>query len=181
RVLFRSLHLPSLSMINAIDSHKELLRAQKFDLSPWLSHPGASSGELYEITNEATLGLSETEIIYRLIQMVDELVSAEKSAQSRIRDEYTVQLEDRVKRALALARNARLLAFDEGVEVLSSLRLGVSTGLLNELSIRLLNETLMASQTAHLEFDAGQPCDETRSDMLRAELFRTNFAENETV
>lgn len=175
------LHLPALTMTDGLEEFRETLKAEKIALAPWLGTGGGSTGELYELSNAATLGLSESEIIYRVAQRVDELVEAEREAQTRVTNEFRVQLEDRVNRALALARSARLLAFDECVEVLSSLRLGVSTGLLDSLSMRLLNETLMASQLAHLELDSGQPSDETRSDTLRAELFRGKFAENETV
>lgn len=169
-------HLPALTMLNAIASHRESVRAHRLELSPWLESEVSSGGELFELTNRASLGISETEIVYQVGQVLDELVAAENAGQKRIYEDFRVQLEDRVERALALAQKARLLAFDEGIEVLSSLRLGVSTGLLDTMPLRLLNETLMASQQAHLELQSGHPCDETQSKLLRAELFRENFS-----
>lgn len=172
------LHLPALTMLNAVGSHRESVRVHRLELTPWMSASGVSGGELYELTNRGSLGMSETEIVYQVAQVLDEVVAAEMSAQKRLLQDYRIQLEDRVERALALAQNARLLAFDESIEVLSSLRLGVSTGLLKTVSLRLLNETLMTSQPAHLELKSGELCDETRSNMLRAGLFRENFSGN---
>lgn len=169
-------HLPALTMLNAIEAHRESVRTHRLELTPWMAAEQASGGELYELTNRGTLGVSETEIVYQAAQVLDELVESERSAQQRLMQDFRIQLEDRVERALALAQQARLLAFEEGVDVLSSLRLGVSTGLLNAISPKLLNETLMASQRAHLELKSGELCDETRSCMLRAELFREKFS-----
>lgn len=169
-------HLPALTMLNAIGAHRDSVRVHRLELTPWMAADGASAGELFELTNRGSLGVSETEIVYQTAQVLEELVEAERSAQKRLLQDFRIQLEDRVERALALAQQARLLAFEEGLEVLSSLRLGVSTWLLRTISPRLLNETLMASQQAHLELTSGELCDETQSSMLRAELFRENFS-----
>ena len=118
------------------------------------------------------------EILYHFTQTVDEFVGLEQSAQKLIADTDALQLEDRIERALGLARNARLLAFDEGLGVLSSLRLGVSTGLLKEYTLDTLNEMSIIAQDAHVQLNFGESCDSTMCKTHRAQLFRNCFAEH---
>ena len=77
---------------------------------------------------------------------------------------------------MGLAQGTRLLAFSEAVTVLSSLRLGVSEGLLGQFSLQQINEVYIAAQDAHVDMKSGRDCDELTRNAERAELFRARFA-----
>jgi protein arginine kinase len=85
-------------------------------------------------------------------------------------------IQDRVGRALGIARGARLLDFGEALTLLSSIRLGIATGNAEGCSIQGINELLLASQNGHLEMKAGHTCDDLTLSMERADLFRARFA-----
>ncbi len=76
----------------------------------------------------------------------------------------------------AIVRGARLLEFDEAVDLLSSLRLGVALGLVDNHSLQDVNEVLMASQRAHIQMRLAGDCDEFRISSERADLVRAKFA-----
>ena len=84
-------------------------------------------------------------------------------------------LEDRVGRAEGVAQGARLIGFSEGLALLSSLRLGVETGLLPKCSLAELNQLFLASQGAHLALAHGEACDAWTLTSDRADLFRARL------
>jgi len=138
--------------------------------------PNQAEGDLFLLVNTGSLGESEEEILFHLRHVVGDLVNAEKEACSTLLASSSRGLEDRVNRALGVARHARLLGFSEGLNVLSALRLGITSSLLDKITLRTLNEVLLASQGAQLETAKGQPCDALTLSMERADLFRSRFS-----
>ena len=137
-----------------------------------------AQGDLYVLTNLRTLGESEEEVLFHLRHAATEIIRREKAAREEFASKEHRRLEDRVARALGVARSARLLGFTEAVSLLSSLRLGLDTGLLQGFTLPQLNELLLVSQSAHIKMKAGQDCDEWMMGVERADLFRSRFAEN---
>jgi len=137
-----------------------------------------AEGDLYLLSNVSTLGISEEEIVYHLRHLSVDVVAKEHEARETLEREGRRRLEDRVCRALGLARNARLLGFSEGLELLSSIRLGVSTGLIADCSMRDVNELLISSQSFHVRTRTGHDSDELAVSVKRADLFRAQFSPN---
>lgn len=167
------LHLPALTMLNTIQS----INTDQ-NIHPLYPQQNIATGEFYRISNPGCLGLSELEIIYHLVQAIGEIVTQERDARIQLNDTHPEQLEDRIQRALGLSRSARLLAFDEGIGVLSSIRLGIANGLLKNVSLKTINQIFMDAHDAHLRLNCGEPCDEIQCNTMRAELFSKQFADN---
>jgi protein arginine kinase len=141
-----------------------------------LSKPFVITGaNLYFLSNMATLGTSEEETIFHLRHYAMDTIEQEKRSRETLLHDAPRRLEDRVGRALGVARHARLLEFDEGLAVLSALRLGVETGLARQFSVAKINEILMNSQNAHIEMKLGRDCDDVTLVGERAELFNSSF------
>ena len=132
-------------------------------------------GDLYVLTNGATLGVSEQEIVFHLHGTAAEIVDRETQARGALVAEEPRLLEDRVARALAIAGSTRLLGFGEAMELLSSVRLAVSAGLGHRHTLPQLDQLLMSSQSAHLRAMLGRECDEGELSVARADLFRARF------
>ena len=170
------LHLPGLAMTGEREKLIEDFRDKRFALNPVVGPHGEELADLFRLINPSTLGRPESEIVLRIKMAASDLVGRERSARARIRTELPLQLEDRVGRALGVARGARLLEFGEGVSVLSSLRMSVSEGLLEGFGIHAINEVFMASHSAQIELKLNQSCDELTLSSERADLFRARFA-----
>ena len=170
------LHLPGLAMTGELAKVIEEFRDKRFALNPVVGPHGEELADFLRLINPSTLGRPESEIVLRIKMAATEIVSRERSARARIRTELPLQLKDRVGRALGVARGARLLEFGEGISVLSSLRMGVSEGLLDGFSIHAINEVFMASHSAQIELRYNQTCDELTLSLERADLFRARFA-----
>lgn len=208
------LHLPALTMTNAITHAMESASAQHLLLSgvrlgggPESGKAGLESydspmghdtdealytdmdgalrtavtqtaGDLYVLVNRSTLGLSEAEIVFNVRHAATAIAKEEKAAREALLQEGSRSLEDKAGRARGVAGNARLLGFNEGVTLLSALRLGVDMGVMPALDLNQVDELLMASQGAHIEIHKGKPCDALALSMARADLFRSKVAGN---
>lgn len=113
--------------------------------------PGTETlGELYLVCSHATLGRSEPELLFGVQHTAAELHSAEERARAQMLSTNRIGLEDRVGRAIGIAQGARLVGFEEGYALLSSLRLGAACHLPQTPPLAVLNELLITSQGAHL-------------------------------
>ena len=81
-------------------------------------------------------------------------------------------IEDKIWRAYGLLRYARSLSFEEVMNLLSGVRLGLSMNILNGLRVYTLNKIMIYAQTAHLEQAAGRTLSEAESDLHRATYVR---------
>ena len=188
------LHLPGLTMRGDIPRLSEKAHARRNALRDLFyddpDKTGASNKEhageglgplmvgganLYFLSNVATLGTSEEETVFHLRHYATEIIDEEKRCREALLRDTPRRLEDRVGRAIGIARHARLMEFDEGLAVLSALRLGLETGLLGQVTVPKLNVVLMNSQNAHIEMKLARDCDDATLVMERAELFNASF------
>ncbi|MGH7592260.1 MAG: ATP--guanido phosphotransferase, partial [Gemmatimonadales bacterium] len=117
-------------------------------------------GHLFQLSNQTTLGKSEIELVDHLSRMVRQVMEYEERARIALRSDAVVALEDKVWRAWAVLRHARVLSFDETVNLLSGVRLGVGMQLLPDVPLYLLNRLLVLAQTAHVAQAAGVSLDD---------------------
>lgn len=172
-----TLHLPGLAAQGELPMIEELVREKRHLFQPLFNQRGNAAGDVYRVSNISTLGRSEEEILFHLRNLVaGSILSSERDARARLASEAPLRLEDMVGRALGIARGARLLEFREALSVWSSLRLGVSRGMMDSHSLPSLNEVLLMCQPAHLEMRHGQANDEAALNAERAELFRARFS-----
>ena len=134
-------------------------------------------GNLFQLSNQTTLGKSESELLDHLGRLVRQVMEYEVQARGVLRREASRMLEDRVWRAWGLLQHARSLLFEELVELLSAVRLGVSLGILPNLSLAPLNRLLVLAQTAHVARANGTGLDDEALAVHRASLVRRLLAD----
>lgn len=137
-------------------------------------------GNLFQVSNQTTLGKEEEELVGHLTRVVGKVVDYERSARSRMLREAPGILEDKVWRAYGILRHARSLGAEEMMNLLSALRLGISLKLLQSPRVETLNEILVFGQTAHLEEAAGAGLGEVEADVARATYVRTRLQSDES-
>lgn len=138
-----------------------------------------TEGDLFQLRNRTTLGHTEEEIVFRLNQCAAEIVRKEGALRERLRESGAEELQDRVERAQALAARARLIPFEESFALLSSLRLGVSLGLVSGTTMADLNSSLIHSQGAHVEQQlppGADVLDDLNLKRMRARQFKARFS-----
>lgn len=137
-------------------------------------------GNLFQVSNQTTLGKQEDELIAHLGRVVKKVVDYERSARSMMLREAPGVLEDKVGRAYGILRYAQSLSTAEMMNLLSALRLGVSLKLLKSPRVQTLNEILVFGQMAHLEAAAGRALSGSEADASRAAYVRTRLESDES-
>lgn len=131
-----------------------------------------SAGNMFQISNQITLGRREDEIIAHLEQIVLELIEHESSARTRLMDDRALMVEDHVARAFGILSNARMLTSGEALNLLSTLRLGIDLGMIDQFSRRDLDMLFIAIQPAHLQKLENKALGPDDRDVVRAEMLR---------
>ncbi len=107
-------------------------------------------GNLFQLSNQTTLGKSEEELLDHLSKIVRQVIEYERQARDRLVQNAPTVIGDKVWRAYGLLRYARSLSFEETMNLLSGVRLGAGVGLIDEVSIYTLNKLLVYAQPAHV-------------------------------
>lgn len=129
-------------------------------------------GNLFQLSNQTTLGKTEAELLEHLGRLVVEVMGHEARARQVLLRDAPMLVEDRVWRAWGLLRHARVLTFDETLNLLSGVRLGIGMGILPRRDWMILNRLLVEAQDAHLARQAGIGLDDEALPVHRAELVR---------
>ncbi|HLS48164.1 MAG TPA: protein arginine kinase [Gemmatimonadales bacterium] len=125
-------------------------------------------GNFFQLSNQTTLGKTEPELLDHLGKMVRQVMDYEEQARQVLLRSAPTIIEDKVWRAFGLLRYARSLSFDEAMNLLSGVRLGVGTGLVPGVSMYTLNKLLVHTQPAHLAIAEGLPLGDPALAIRRA-------------
>lgn len=129
-------------------------------------------GNIFQISNQITLGKSEMDIVEDLKSVVGQLISQERSAREALRKTSNIQLEDRVYRSYGILANCRIIETKEAARCLSDVRLGIDMGYIKNVSRNILNELMIVTQPGFLQQYAGGQLRPNERDIRRAGLIR---------
>jgi protein arginine kinase len=169
------IHLPGLALTREVE--KILRGALQVGLAVrGLFGEGTETrGNLFQISNQVSLGKSEEEIVGELGKITRDVIGFEHRARDYLFEKLRTEIEDKVFRAEAILNSARLLSTAEATNLLGLLRLGVATGLLSKPSLRAINELLVLSRPANLQVYYDEEMTPPDRDARRAELVRARL------
>lgn len=170
------LHLPAMVQMKQIEKLFHAANQTGLTVRGFYGEGTMASGDLYQISNQVTLGCTEEQILQELLKILPTILEYER----RCRDELLsprrrLRLEDRCHRALATLRSARILSTDEAMQNLSMVRLGILTDVLDHVDLARVNELLVLAQPAHIQTMQGRAVEAPERDSLRADLLRSSL------
>ena len=168
------LHLSGLKLTGEIEKVKHAAMDMSLAVRGFHGEGSDAAGDLYQLSNQTTLGKSESRLLAEMEKdIVPRVIDYERHARKTLMQTRRVWLEDRVHRALATLRGARLMAAGESLDLLGLVRLGESLGLLPEIHANVVSQLLLDVQPAHLQGIAGRELDPQEQRIERARLIRT--------
>ncbi len=170
------LHLPALVHLKQVDKVFQAASRTGLAVRGFNGEGTPAMGDLYQISNQITLGKSEDEILASLKDLLPRLLEYEERCRQELATRGRVKLEDKVHRALALLRSARTISSEEAMQHLSSVRLGAVLGLLAGLDLQRIGELFVLAQPAHLQKLEGRPLEADERDQRRAAFLRARLA-----
>jgi len=129
-------------------------------------------GNVFQISNQITLGKSEEDIVEDLRGVVMQLIQQEMAARRDLLKLSKIQLEDRVFRSLGILANSRIIQSKEAAKCLSDVRLGIDLGLIEGISRNILNELMVLTQPGFLQHYFKEALTPDERDSRRASLIR---------
>ncbi|MDR1521063.1 MAG: protein arginine kinase [Planctomycetota bacterium] len=169
------LHLPALVMTRQIEKVFRAVYEMRLAVRGFYGEGTEAFGELYQISNQATCGKSEIDLIDDVEAVVFAIMRYEEKARVELATAERGQLEDRVWRSWGLLRHARRMNSEEAMRHLSSLRLGLALGVFGDLGMPELERLFLYSQPAHLQRLEGRELDSGDRDAARAAFIRKSL------
>lgn len=165
-------HLPGLVLTKEINKILQALTQVGLTFRGLYGEGSEVVGNLFQLSNQTTLGKSERELLDQLGKLVRQVLEHEERSRQILLRDATAILEDKVWRAFGLLRYARTLSFEETMNLLSGVRLGVGLGLIPNVGMYTLNKLLVFTQPAHLAAAQGRELVEEEVPVRRAAYVR---------
>lgn len=163
------LHLPALTALNRIQPLAATVSKLGLTIRGAYGEGSAPMGDLYQLSNQVTLGISEKAAIENLKTIVLQLAAQERAARTEFLKD--LETEDMIYRAYGILKSARLLNTKEFMQLISRVRMGAVGGLL-PIDPKRINELMVSLQPAGLNTKAGRTLDARERDELRAKCVR---------
>lgn len=167
------LHLPGLKLTGELDKLRRATKELGLAVRGYYGENTDATGDLFQISNQTTLGKNEEQIRQEFEKHVLPLVlEYERASRVLLVEKRRRSTEDQVFRALGVLRGARLLSPDEAMAHLSLVRLGVLMGLVTDVPEQAVAQLLLLVQPAHLQRLLGREMDQQKRREARADLVR---------
>ncbi len=169
------LHLPSVSASGNVGSIINALKKVGLTIRGIYGEGSEAVGDLYQVSNQLTLGETEDEIIEKLSRVVYQLIKREKNTRNYLLEKKHVEFEDRIFRAKGLLSNARVISSKEALKNLSTIKLGIDSGVLKEFKGDELIDLMISIRPGNVQCMEDKVMDKNERDIKRADVLRDYF------
>lgn len=171
------LHLPALKLTKEIERVARAARDMRLAVRGMHGEGTDAVGDLYQLSNQTTLGKTEHEIIQAFSdKIVPKIVEYERTARKSLAQHSPYQLDDKLWRAFGILSHARRITSDETQTLLSPLRMGIHMKRFDQFDIATLNELFLYTQPGHLQKLHGQTLSDEERDAVRADYLRKRLS-----
>ena len=171
-------HLPALVLTKEIQKVFQALQKISLAVRGLYGEGSQAMGDFYQISNQVTLGKSEEQLIRNLKEVVPNIINYERRVRSALVKENRQSLHDQVSRAYGILQSAQAISSEETMHLLSSVRMGINLGLIDDLEISTVNELFIHTQPAHLQKLRKQHLESADRNAARATYLRSRLSGN---
>ena len=168
-------HLPALNLTGNIGKILQTVTQIGLTIRGLYGEGTEFLGNLFQISNQITLGRSEGEIVDNLNGVTTQIIEKEREARNILLNHNRIQLEDKVWRSWGILKNAKIMSSQECMKLLSDIRLGMDLKIIENLQVSILNEIMIETQPASINKYANKELTPEARDILRAEIIRTKL------
>ncbi|NIR50478.1 protein arginine kinase [candidate division KSB1 bacterium] len=165
-------HLPALSLQENVNEVINELPTSEIAVRGFYGEGSESVGNIFQISNQLTLGRTEENIVERITRIAMRLTDLEREARDDLLKNDRIKLEDAVYRAVGLLQKAKIMSSLEAMNLISNVRLGYELGLLKNLSRMALHQLMVLVQPAHLQKLFEKELHSQERDVVRAKFIR---------
>ena len=166
------LHLGGLALMEAAEAVARASQILGISVRGLYGEGTAALGDLYQVSNETSLGIPETEIVQRVLGVAEHYMRKERDSR-----EYLIRNERRaivglLWDSLEAIKRVDGLSADTALRCISLLRVGIAMGLVEGIIMEDLNELLLRLRTGDPALWYASRYAEQQTDGARAMTFR---------
>ncbi len=166
------LHLPGLVLSEQINPIIQSVNKLGLAVRGLYGEGTEALGNVFQVSNQMTLGESETVIVERLEKVVSQIIEHEENARAKLLEQKTKVVFNHIGRAYGVLANAHSISSKETMNLLSLLRLGVDLNLFPNTNRALVDELFLTTQPAHLQKQQSDKLSAEERDLIRADMVR---------
>lgn len=146
------LHVPGLCYTQYMQKMIPVIQQMGLSFRPLFDKGNESKGNLYIVANQMTSGFSEQEIIDNIVSAVQVITEKELRARLALLKFNGRVLKNSVLRALGIMKYSSWLEWDEAMDFISKIRLGIDLGFITEVSCKEMGKLVVAIQPAYIKY-----------------------------
>jgi len=166
------LHLPGLVLAEQINPIIQSVNKLGLAVRGLYGEGTEALGNVFQVSNQMTLGESESTIVERLEKVLAQIIEHEENARASLLEKKAKVVYNHIGRAYGILANAHSISSKETMNLLSLLRLGVDMALFPGVDRSIADELFILTQPAHLQRQHSEKLSAEERDLLRADMLR---------
>jgi protein arginine kinase len=166
------LHLPGLVLAEQINPIIQSVNKLGLAVRGLYGEGTEALGNVFQVSNQMTLGETETAIVERLEKVLAQIIEHEENARASLLEKKPKMVYNHIGRAYGILANAHSISSKETMNLLSLMRLGIDVGLFPGVDRALVDELFILTQPAHLQKQHSEKLSAEERDLLRADMVR---------
>ena len=166
------LHLPALTMAGQMGAVNQGVAKLGLTIRGLYGEGSEALGNLYQVSNQITLGRTEQEIVETIGAVCKQLTDLERKQRKALTERDADALEDQLMRSVGLFAYARRMDSKEFMQRWSDVRLASALGMV-DIPLEKLDELIYEAQPACVIQKAGKELTAMQRDQARAGMTRT--------
>jgi len=166
------LHLPALVLTKEIQKVFQALQKIGLAVRGLYGEGSQAMGDFYQVSNQATLGKSEEDIIATIKDVIPNILNYERRGRTALVKDNRRGVHDQVCRAYGNLKHAQTISSEETMHLLSSVRLGINLELIDDIDMASVNELFIHTQPAHLQKLRHERLESAERNVIRAAYIR---------
>lgn len=172
-------HLPALSMTERMGSIVATCAKFGLTLRGIYGEGSKALGDLYQISNQNSLGLSEREIIQNVHTVTRGIIKNERAQREWLLENKALELADGIWRAYGTLSNCRIISSAEAMKHLSLLKMGIDLKIIPDIQGKTIDNLIVNIQPYTLSLMLKEELDTMHRDEARASMIRSTLKGSE--
>ena len=164
-------HIPGLEMTGNLNKMLNIVNNLGMNVRGVYGEGSKAEGDIYQIANNQTLGITEKEIAKNLNLISQKIIEQERLARKYLA-KNSLKLEDKIYRDYGILVNARRLSEEETIDLLSSVKLGTDLGIIKELTDKKVAELILYTKPANMQKRLGKELSVIEQEISRCEIIK---------
>lgn len=169
------MHLPGLSKNNKIQDLANVISSYGITIRGFYGEGTEGLGNIYQVSNKSSLGISEEEIIDNLIKVVEKIIETEIKERNSLKNKDIIAFEDVIFKSLGILKYGKLISSLEALKLISNVRCGIEMGIIKNITLNSIEKSMESIQSGNIQRILSKQLNSRERDIERAKILNNIF------